>query len=120
MGISFKFNTQAETLEFVEQHVERLWNARIWHWFSLNDSFVCTRTTHHIVGLHGKDFLKNVIEMEDAAFEGLGKLEAEFGGASARKQSKMLDSFTAHVYEQCAERWDGLEVKYWMMFGRGF
>lgn len=67
-----------------------------------------------------EDFLKNVLEMEDAAFEGLGKLEAEFGGASARKQSKMLDSFTAHVYEQCAERWDEMEAKYWSMFGRGF
>jgi dipeptidase len=67
-----------------------------------------------------KDFNKNVLEMEDMAFEGLGELEAEYSKAGARKKAALLNAYTADVHDKCAERWKKLETKYWMKFGRGF
>ena len=67
-----------------------------------------------------KDFTKNTLEMQDMALAGLPELEASYKAAKKDDKAGVLDAYTASVYERCANRWNELEVKYWMMFGRGF
>lgn len=67
-----------------------------------------------------KDFLKNVMEMEDAAFEGLPELEKAYAKAPRKEKAAVLDAYTASVFEKTSARWSELEAKYWSMFGRGF
>jgi Dipeptidase len=68
----------------------------------------------------GKEFGKNVMEMEDMAFSGLEDLEKKYLKASARKRASLLDAYTSDVHSKTAARWKELEEKYWSMFGRGF
>lgn len=68
-----------------------------------------------------KEFIESVIKMEDAAFEGLEQLEAEYMKAkSERKKAKLLDEYTEKIHSLCVEEWEMLEAKYWSQFGRGF
>lgn len=67
-----------------------------------------------------KDFLKNVMEMEDKAFEGLPLLEDNVKKASPAARAALLDAYTADIYNACAERWAEMEASYWLKFGRGF
>lgn len=67
-----------------------------------------------------KGFNENVMEMEKILFDGQAELEKKYKDARKADKAGVLDAYTADFYKQCAERWNELEVKYWMMFGRGF
>ena len=54
---------------------------------------------------------KNIAEMEDMAFEGLGTLTAD---------PAVLNTYTAKIYEEAAARWSRMEEEFWMAHGRGF
>jgi len=65
-------------------------------------------------------FQKNVIEMEDKAFAGLGDLEKAYISADVLTRPALLNEYTADIYYECAARWAKMESGYWMRFGRGF
>ena len=44
----------------MQQYVEGFRYAWYWHVLALHDAFVRFRTTQYVVGLHRKDFLKDV------------------------------------------------------------
>ncbi|MBQ8061983.1 MAG: C69 family dipeptidase [Bacteroidales bacterium] len=56
-------------------------------------------------------FNKEVMRMEDLAFEGLPSCDAS---------PAMLNSYTAFIYNEAVKSWKALEDKYWMQFGMGF
>ena len=58
-----------------------------------------------------KKIEKNIAEMEDMAFEGLGTLTAD---------PAVLNTYTAKIYEEAAARWSRMEEEFWMTHGRGF
>ena len=58
-----------------------------------------------------KKIEKNIAEMEDMAFEGLGTLKAD---------PAVLNAYTAKIYEEAAARWSRMEEEFWMAHGRGF
>ena len=66
------------------------------------------------------DFTKNVLEMEEMTFEALRELQNRYSVAPDGEKTEMLDKFTADIYARCATRWNELEAKYWLKFGRGF
>jgi len=59
------------------------------------------------------EFTKEVIKMEDIAFEGLPELERN-------PAPEALNKYTRDFYHQAVARWKELEEKYWVKFGRGF
>lgn len=67
-----------------------------------------------------KEFTENVLEMEDMTFEALRELEGIYSAAPDWEKRALLDNFTADIYSRCAARWNELEAKYWLKFGRGF
>ena len=67
-----------------------------------------------------KEFLENTLNMEKMAFEGLPAVEQAYVDAPKKEKSAILDAYTASVHAQEVECWQGLEAKYWSMFGRGF
>ena len=56
-------------------------------------------------------FNKEVMRLEDLAFEGLPSSEAS---------PSMLNSYTAFIYNEAVRSWKAMEEKYWMQFGMGF
>ena len=56
-------------------------------------------------------FNKEVMRLEDLAFEGLPSGEAS---------PAVLNSYTAYIYNEAVKSWKALENKYWMQFGMGF
>ena len=46
---SVEFHTQTQSLELVQQHVERLWYARCWHRLALNNGLIGAGAAHHII-----------------------------------------------------------------------
>lgn len=59
------------------------------------------------------EFMKDVREIEDKAFEGLPDLEKN-------PAAKNLDAYTARIYRLASERWDAMEARYWLKSGQGF
>jgi len=66
------------------------------------------------------EFTENVLEMEDAVFQALPSLETSYLNSPDSDKASVLDTFTSYHYAKCASRWDELESKYWLKFGRGF
>lgn len=60
-----------------------------------------------------KDFTKELVAMEDIAFEGLPSLEAN-------PTAKALNKYTLDYYTKAVAKWKEMEEKYWVQFGRGF
>ena len=56
-------------------------------------------------------FNKEVMRLEDMAFEGLPSSEAS---------PSMLNSYTAFIYNEAVRSWKDMEEKYWVQFGSGF
>ena len=67
-----------------------------------------------------EEFLAEQMKLEDIAFDGLGALESNYKAAKKADKAGVLDAYTAEIYRQCADKWNELESKYWMKFGRGF
>ncbi|MBQ0006730.1 MAG: C69 family dipeptidase, partial [Alistipes sp.] len=67
-----------------------------------------------------QEFTSNVLEMENIAFEALRELESRYSIAPEGERTGLLDKFTSDIYTRCALRWNELEAKYWLKFGRGF
>lgn len=67
-----------------------------------------------------KEFTENVLEMESNVFDSLPSLESSYQNAPEADKASVLDTFTADFYNKCAARWNELEAKYWIKFGRGF
>lgn len=67
-----------------------------------------------------KGFLKNTMEMERIAFEGLPELEKAYMAAPKKEKAAVLDAYTASIHSQAVEMWSRMEAKYWSQFGRGF
>lgn len=58
-----------------------------------------------------EEFMVNVSEEEQKAFDGLEGLQSD---------SKSLDAYTRKVYDETSARWAGMAARYWVMFGMGF
>ena len=56
-------------------------------------------------------FNKEVLRMEDLAFEGLPSCDAP---------AAVLNAYTAYIYEEGIRSWKKLEDRYWLQFGLGF
>ena len=67
-----------------------------------------------------KEFTDNVLEMEDMTFKSLRELEGRYSAAPDWEKRALLDNFTSDIYSRCAARWNELEARYWLKFGRGF
>ena len=48
-----EFYAQSETLQFMQQHVERLWDARSRHRLAFDDSLIGLASSYHVVRLDG-------------------------------------------------------------------
>ena len=60
-----------------------------------------------------KGFMEKVSEMEDIAFGGLQRLQAD-------PTPRAIDAYTESVYSKAVKTWYEMEKKYWVQFGRGF
>ena len=58
--------------------------------------------------------------MENLAFDGLNQLEQTYKTTQRKDRPALLNAYTADFYAKAAQRWNELEAKYWLMFGRGF
>lgn len=67
-----------------------------------------------------KDFIKNVLDMENLAFDKVAALEAAYGKSPKQDRQAMIDACTKEVHDSCAVRWQELEAIYWQKSGRGF
>ena len=69
-------------------------------------------------------FNKVLNEQEDTAFEGVGKLRNEVMSALKKgddaEAGRLLDRYTASVFDNTVEAWSRLESQYWHLFGMGF
>lgn len=59
------------------------------------------------------EFTKEVVNMENIAFEGLPALESN-------PTPEALNGYVKEFYHKAVARWKELEEKYWVKFGRGF
>ena len=57
------------------------------------------------------EFIPNVLEMEQQAFDGLETLCCD---------PSELNAYTEKVYNETSTRWKQMEARYWVMFGMGF
>lgn len=57
------------------------------------------------------EFIENVLEMEQQAFDGLETLCCN---------PAELNAYTQKVYNETSTRWKQMEERYWVMFGMGF
>src|SRR6476469_2279285 len=77
----------AERLQFLHEHVERLRNPRLWQILALHDRLVHAASTIHVVGLDGQDLLQRVrgaIRLERPHFHFSEPLAAELRLAGER------------------------------------
>ena len=70
-------------------------------------------------------FNKVLNEQEDKAFDGMRRIEAEVRiqhrqGKPTAETTRMLNGYTAEVYNSHLYAWNQLEQKLWMRFGMGF
>ena len=59
-----EFDAETKTAELMQEHVERLWYARSWHWIALDDCLVSLRAANGVVGLDCQNLLKHVAGTE--------------------------------------------------------
>src|SRR6266568_4125492 len=55
-----QFHIKTQRLQFADQHVERLWHARLDGSFALDDGLVNLRTAIHVIGLRRQQLLEDV------------------------------------------------------------
>ena len=75
------------------------------------------------------EMMKNVLELEQKAFKGMGELEQNVKAQKGRESedydpkqqiANMLNDYTFRVYDDATYAWRQLEKKYWQLFGMGF
>ncbi|MCQ2167900.1 MAG: C69 family dipeptidase [Bacteroidales bacterium] len=66
------------------------------------------------------EFSREVLEMEKIAFEGLPELEQIYKTAQRKDKPGLLNNYTSDFYSKAASRWNELEARYWLKYGRGF
>lgn len=67
-----------------------------------------------------KEFTDILLYQEFLTFEELPNIEAAYIQAKEKKKAEILNNYTEKVYKRYAQKWDELENKYWLQFGRGF
>ena len=68
-----------------------------------------------------KQHINTVLHQEGTAMSGLRSLEEEVRKCkNAKSAAKLLNAYTAQVFDNTVEAWNQLEATYWHKFGLGF
>lgn len=67
-----------------------------------------------------KDFMKNVMSLEDEMFEGLDSLEKDVFLKQPEGDPDAINKYTATSFEKAAAIWKSMEESLWLRFGLGF